>query len=117
MQDPHQNSNASIKKNVIMTTPMPSLTALRKLKKKLDKLFAQTQKMKKRLQASQKKTRRLKKKVSSLQAVVNELRQKNLISDDSATILESTFSGVPEEMMKRLVKQKKNKKCGAYLLN
>ena len=70
--------------------------------------------MKKRLQASQKKTRRLKKKVSSLQAVVNELRQKNLISDDSATILESTFSGVPEEMMKRLVKQKKNKKCGAY---
>ena len=107
MQDPHQNSNALIKKNIIMTTPMPSLRALGKL----DKLFVQTQKMNKRLQASQKTTRRLKKKVSSLQAVVNELRQKNLISGDSATILEPTFSGVNDE---KVGQAKEEQECGAY---
>jgi hypothetical protein len=42
------------------------------------------------------------------------LREKNLINSDCVTILESTFSGVPKELMKRLVTQKKKKNLGAY---
>ena len=57
---------------------------------------------------------RLKRKVQSLALVVSELRKKNLISSDCASLLETTFSGVPRELMKRLVTQKKKKNPGAY---
>ena len=40
--------------------------------------------------------------------------EKNLINNDCATILETTFSGVPREIMKRLVTQKEKKNPGAY---
>jgi hypothetical protein len=42
------------------------------------------------------------------------IERKNLINSDCATILESTFSGVPKGVMKRLLTQKKNKHLGAY---
>ena len=56
----------------------------------------------------------MKTKVASLQSVVTELRNKNFVSDECACILENTFSGVPQEIMKRLVQQKKRKNPGAY---
>ena len=46
--------------------------------------------------------------------MVSEVKEKNLIHNDCATLLETTFSGVPKELMKRLVMQKKKKNLGAY---
>ncbi len=45
-------------------------------------------------------------------SVVSELKKEKLVSCDCASILETTFSGAPKELMKRLVMQKKNP--GAY---
>ncbi len=63
---------------------------------------------------SSKKIKRRDKKVSTLASVVSELKEKNLINSDCATMLETTFSGVPRELMKRLVSQKKKKNLGLY---
>ena len=57
----------------------------------------------------QQRTRRLKKKVVHLSAVVDDLREKSLISSDCAEILEKTFSGVPLEVMQRLLCKKQQK--------
>ena len=46
--------------------------------------------------------------------MVNELQKEKLISSDYASILETTFSGVPKELMKRLVTQEGKKNPGAY---
>ena len=86
----------------------------RRVRRQVDDLVDKLENLQKRLNTSQKKTRRRNKKVSTLTAVVSELREKNLINSDCATILESTFSGVPKELMKRLVTQKKKKNLGAY---
>ena len=91
-----------------------SIRSPRRLRKKVDDLIDQAESFKKRLQTSQKKTSRLKKKVSSLTSVVSELKKENLVSSDCASMLERTFSGVPKELMKRLVTQKKKKNPGAY---
>jgi hypothetical protein len=86
----------------------------RRVRRQVDDLVDKLENLQKRLNTSQTKTRRRNKKVSTLTAVVSELREKNLINSDCVTILESTFSGVPEELIKRLVMQKKRKNLGEY---
>ena len=88
----------------------------RRTKRRLDDLVDSATLLKKRLESSQKKVRRYRNKVSTLASVVSELKEKNLIGNDCATMLETTFSGVPKELMKRLVTQKKSKNPGAYPL-
>ena len=44
--------------------------------------------LKKRMKVSQQKTRRLRKKVNTLASVMSELRKKNMINSDCATMLE-----------------------------
>ncbi len=83
-----------------------SVSSPRRLKRKVDNLLDQADYLKRRLDTSQKKARRLKKKVNSLTSVVSELKKEKLVSSD--------FSGVPKELMKRLVTQKKKKNPGAY---
>ena len=85
-----------------------------RLKTKVNELLDQADDLKKKLDTSQKKARRYKKKVQSLTSVVSELKKEKLVSSDCASILETTFSGVPKELMKRLVTQKKKKNPGAY---
>ena len=46
--------------------------------------------------------------------MVSKLKKEKLVSGDTANIVETTFSGVPKELMKRLVTCKKNKNPGAY---
>ena len=70
--------------------------------------------MQKKLKNSQRTTRRWRKRVATLTEVVSELKEKNLINNDCATILETTFSGVPREIMKGLVTQMEKKNSGAY---
>ena len=80
----------------------------------MDYLIDTVGNLKKRLKSSQKKTKRRDRKVSTLASVVSELKEKNLINSDCAALLETNFSGVPRELMKRLVTQKKKKNPGVY---
>ena len=85
----------------------------RRLRRKIDDIVAKAEKVKKKLKISQQKARRLKVRVSTLSTVVSKLEKQNLFSSDCATILETTFSGVTKELMKRLVTQKKKKNVEA----
>lgn len=87
---------------------------IHRLKNQINDLNHKVKSLQKRLKSSQQKTRRGNKKVSTLAAVVSELKEKNLIHNECASMLETTFSGVPKELMKRLVSQKKKKNLGAY---
>ncbi|CAB4034753.1 Hypothetical predicted protein [Paramuricea clavata] len=80
----------------------------RRVRSQVDDLIDKVENLQKRLKTSQKKTNRREKKVSTLTTVVSELREKNLINSDCVTILESTFSRVPKELMKRLVTKEKS---------
>ena len=51
--------------------------------------------------------------MNSLQDVVKNLKQNNMISDNCALVLESTFSGVPLQLMKRLMKTGKTTKSSS----
>ena len=93
---------------------MYHITSPRRLKRQVDDLLEKNKILKKRLATSQKKARRLKKKVNTLADVVSKLKEENLINNDCAAILETTFSGVPCELMKRLMTQKEKKNPGAY---
>ena len=86
----------------------------RRTRRQVDYLTDKIENLTKKVNSSQKKTKRRDKKVSTLAAVVSELKDKNLINNDCANMLETTFSGVPKELMKRLVGQKKRKNLGAY---
>ena len=57
--------------------------------------------------ASQKKARRRYKKIVLLNKVVDELKQKHLISKEAAGILENTFLDVHKALLERLVQQNK----------
>ena len=52
------------------------------------------------------------KKINSLTTVVGNLTKRILISNNCASILETTFSGVNNELVQRLVTQKKKKNAG-----
>ena len=82
----------------------------RRLRRKLDDVIDHAQRVNKRLKKSRMKASRLKKKVDSLTSMVSALKKENLISSECATMLETTFSGVPKQLMQRLVTQKKKKK-------
>jgi hypothetical protein len=86
----------------------------RRMKSRLNDVVDKATILKKRLESSQKKLRRYREKVSTLTTVVSELKEQNLINNDCATILETTFSGISRELMKRLVTQKVKKNPGAY---
>ena len=68
-------------------------------RRQVDYLIDTVGNLKKRLKSSQKKTKRRDRKVSMLASVVSELKEKNLINSDCAALLETTFSGVPGELI------------------
>ena len=86
----------------------------RRMKRQMCDLVDKVESLQKKLKTSHQKSRRLKRKVKTLADVVSELKEKNLINSDCAAILETTFSGVPSELMKRLMTQKEKKNPGAY---
>ncbi|XP_071384885.1 DNA transposase THAP9 [Centroberyx affinis] len=63
----------------------------------------------KKLKLEKEKTKRLKKRVSSLTEIINELKQKMLISTGCAEMLENSFSGVSKELLTRVEQGKKSK--------
>ena len=87
---------------------------IHRIKNQINDLNHKVKSLQKRLKSSQQKTRRGNKKVSTLAAVVSELKEKNLIHNECASMLKTTFSGVPKELMKRLVSRKKKRNLGAH---
>ena len=86
----------------------------RRMKRQMCDLVDKVESLQKKLKRSHQKSRRLKKRVNTLADVVSKLKEENLINNDCAAILETTFSGVPCELMKRLMTQKEKKNPGAY---
>ena len=78
----------------------------RKLKRDLDEARDTRDSYKKKVKSCQQQVRRLTRKIDNLNAVVDDLQEKNLISTSCAEILEKSFSGIPLELMKRVVSQK-----------
>ena len=81
----------------------------RKLKRKVEETLESNFTLRKKQKMEQKRTRMLKKKVEHLDAVVDDLREKSLICSDCAELLEKTFSGVPLDVMQRLLCKKQEK--------
>lgn len=81
----------------------------RSVKRKMDSIIKQAESVKKKLKYSNAKVRRLKQKVKSLADVVSNLKDKNMISANCEAMLNNTFSGVPLEIMKRLVNHKSSR--------
>ena len=78
-----------------------------RLKKKVDNLLDTVEDLNKRLKTTHVKAHRLKRKVQSLAPVVS-IKEKSQISSDCASLLETTFSGVPREL------KNPHKNPGAY---
>ena len=76
------------------------------MKRKLDEALHRVENLKNKLKVTQQKSRRLKKKVQSLNDVVKALQNNGLISEKCASILEGTCLGVPDELMRKAVRNK-----------
>ena len=84
----------------------PVTSSPKTMKRKLDEALHKVENMKKKLKVTQQKNRRLKKKVQSLSDVVKSLQNNGLISENCAYVLEGTYLGVPEKLMKKAVRNK-----------
>ena len=81
----------------------------RRLKRKLNVSNDKYCLLRKKLKIERQRTSRLKKRVTSLQTVVDNLQKQNLVHDRCVELLEKTYSGVPLEVMKRIVQHKGKK--------
>ena len=73
------------------------------LKRKLHSTLDVVNSCKKKLKLDQQRNRRLKKKVNSLQCIVDSMKEKLLITESCSEMIEKSFSGVPLEVMKRVL--------------
>ncbi len=88
-----------------------SLPSQKELNDRNKQLIKKTKKFKKKFKAENQAKKSALKKCGSLQEVINDLQEKNLISDTVEELLQKTTSKVPSELFKRLVNsQKKSKK-------
>ncbi|GFN91159.1 THAP domain-containing protein 9-like protein [Plakobranchus ocellatus] len=60
----------------------------------------------KKIKNVQQQSRRLAIKVANLSEIVQDLKNKNYVSDSYAELLEQSFSGVPLQLMKRILQKK-----------
>ena len=84
----------------------------RKLKAQLEQSNAEVVGLKKNLKTSQQKSRCLRRRVKSLKAIVKVVHEKLLISSGCEAM--QTFSGVPSELMKRMISGKASGKGCKY---
>ncbi|KAH8020925.1 hypothetical protein HPB51_010307 [Rhipicephalus microplus] len=75
------------------------------LKRKLDACTDSAATVKRKLKLSLERERRLRRKVSSFNEIIDDLKHKQLISEDASAMLERCFMGIPLEVTKRLLKQ------------
>lgn len=67
--------------------------------------------LKKKLKVSQQKVRRLNKRNESLKGIVNELKERDLISSACQEMLQRNLNGVPIALFKRITSSKSGKGC------
>ena len=89
--------NTSFSEHSYSTTESP-----RKLKRRLDETTDRLDDTK--LKVQKQKGVRLRKKVDHLQTVIESLQDGNLISANCSEMLQATFSGVPSELMQRMLR-------------
>ncbi|GFO05000.1 THAP domain-containing protein 9 [Plakobranchus ocellatus] len=82
------------------------LSSPRKMKRKIDALAGYAESYKKKIKNVQQQSRRLAIKVANLSEIVQDLKNKNYVSDSCAESLEQSFSGVPLQLMKRILQKK-----------
>ena len=85
----------------------------RKLKRMLEDTELRIYQRKKKLKPEKEKTRRLRRKVSHLSSVIETLKESGMISEKCAEVLETSFSGIPKDLM--LCVLQKDKKSGQPL--
>ena len=81
----------------------------KKLEKMVKRQALQLKKLKEKLRLEKQKTRRLKTKVNNLKELISGLKEKKLITENHATILNSKFSGVTQDLFNRIKNVKKGK--------
>ena len=91
--------NTSFSEHSYSTTESP-----RKLKRRLDETTDRLDDTKRALKVQKQKGVRLRKKVDHLQTVIESLQDGNLISANCSEMLQATFSGVPSELMQRMLR-------------
>lgn len=104
------HSTLAVPENPVQTNSGESPTKAQ-LKRKLGETETQLVKSRKKIKLLHQKTRRLKKKNAELCSVISALKQKNLVSENSLTVLESCAGGVSD-----LVKRQVAKNSGEPLL-
>ncbi|GFN88513.1 THAP domain containing 9 [Plakobranchus ocellatus] len=82
------------------------LSSPRKMKRKIDALAGYAESYKKKIKNVQQQSRRLAIKVANLSEIVQDLKNKNYVSDSCAELLEQSFSSVPLQLMKRILQKK-----------
>ncbi|GFO31128.1 THAP domain-containing protein 9 [Plakobranchus ocellatus] len=82
------------------------LSSPRKMKRKIDALAGYAESYKKKIKNVQQQSRRLAIKAANLSEIVQDLKNKNYVSDSCAELLEQSFSGVPLQLMKRILQKK-----------
>ena len=85
---------------------LPYLDTPRKLKRKLVSAVERENSLRKKLKVKDQKCR-LKKKVTFLLEVVSRLEDEKLITSNAAEVLKSSFSGIPLELMERMLTNSK----------
>ena len=76
----------------------------RQLKRKLTTFHDRCAALRKKLKLERQRTSRLRKRVNSLQTIVENLQKQHLVNEQCVEMLEQTFSGVPKQLMERIVK-------------
>lgn len=79
------------------------------MKRKMDAVVDRAIAVQKRLKCSNAKVQRLRRRVKSLSEIVSALKKNDMISSSCEKLLESTFSGVSQLIMKRIMKQKSSR--------
>ena len=90
-----------------------TMASPRQLTHELNDSTVQLECCKKKLKHEQQKSRRLKQKISTLSSVVGRLEELNLVSSSCAEMLEASFSGVPKQVMQRILKRQHDSKFRA----
>lgn len=75
------------------------------LKRKLDACTDSAATAKRKLKLSLERERRLRRKVNTFSEILDDLKQKQLVSEDASAMLERCFTGIPLEVTQRLLKK------------
>nr|XP_037278211.1 THAP domain-containing protein 6-like [Rhipicephalus microplus] len=107
VEQPNDNTPTTVQENSahVAEHSYAVLDTPKTLKRKLDACTDSAATVKRKLKLSLERERRLRRKVSSFNEIIDDLKHKQLISEDASAMLERCFMGIPLEVTKRLLKQ------------